>query len=71
MSVCGALVRRDGNDRRVGRVGDIVDGQGIFVVGVADITAQVLLIRTLVLEALGLYNHYSSAIFTREFRTRE
>lgn len=54
MSVSGALVGSDGNDLRVGRVRDVVDGQGILVVAVADIAAQVLRIRTLVLEALGL-----------------
>jgi hypothetical protein len=39
MSVGGALVRSDGNDGRVARVGDVVDGQGILVVGVADIAS--------------------------------
>lgn len=54
MGVVGALVRSDGNNRRVGRVGDIVDSKGVLVVRVADIAAEVLLIGTFVGKALGL-----------------
>jgi hypothetical protein len=39
VGVGGALVRGDGDDGRVGGVGRIVDGEGVLVVTVADVTA--------------------------------
>lgn len=48
------LVRGARNDVGLVLVGDIVDGQSVFVVTVADITAEVLLIRATVDEALSI-----------------
>lgn len=59
MRVRGALVRSAGDDGggvRALLVGDVVDGQRILVVAVADVAAVVLLIRTAVDDALRIVN---------------
>lgn len=54
VSVGSTLVAGNGDDARVGLVGDIVDGEGILVVAIADVMAQVLLMRAPVNEALSI-----------------
>lgn len=50
------LVRGARNDVGLVLVGNIVDGQSVLVVTVADITAEVLLIRATVDKALSIVN---------------
>jgi hypothetical protein len=54
VSVLNTLVTGDGEDGGVGLVGDIVDGEGVLVVAVADVAADVLGVGTAVDEALGV-----------------
>ena len=59
MCVRGSRVGRARDDGRSfsvfpDLVGGIIDGQGVFVVAVADVTAVVFLVRTAVLDTLGI-----------------
>lgn len=54
VSVGGTLVRGHRDDGRRLGVGHIVDSEGILVVGVADVAADVLLVGALVNKALSL-----------------
>ena len=54
VSVGGSLVRCAGENSGVLLVGDIVDGQGVLVVAVANVTAYIFLIRAFVYKALSV-----------------
>lgn len=54
MGVGCTVVRGAGDDGRVSFVGDVVDGETVFVVAVADVMTKIALVRTAVLDALGL-----------------
>lgn len=54
VSVGGTFIRGHRDDLRVLGVGHIVNGQGILIVAVADVAAEVLLIGALVNKALRL-----------------
>jgi hypothetical protein len=54
VGVGGALVAGDGDELGVLLVGDVVDGEGVLVVAVADLAALVLLVGALVDQALGV-----------------
>lgn len=52
MSVSDAVIRGGGDDGDVGLVGDVGDGQGVFVEGVAYLPARVLGIGSIIYETL-------------------
>jgi hypothetical protein len=54
MCVRGAIVRGPGDDGWSEFIRDVVDGEGIFVVSVADFATDVFGIWTAVDEALGI-----------------
>lgn len=66
MRVCRTLVTRAGDDLGVLLIRNVVDGERVLVVAVADIDSLVALIRAAVLQALGTVFLISGNLYSED-----